>query len=143
MTVGLIVLAQCAALAQWQYEYTQLTYTNGCPLSDSVTTDSAAINCTRTDNLGLTLTFKHEAPTTNACVFTFKGSVDGINYGTIGQHIITLAATGTTPVIYTTNIAVGAVGYIKLDSIVNGATEAMTNIAVYYSTKPRIRGSRN
>lgn len=141
--VALLAIAQCAALAQLQYESTQLTYTNGVDATNTVSTDSAAINCTRADNLALQIQFVHAGAGTDDCVFTFKKSVDGTTYATIGGPTFTIAANGTNAVCLVTNWACEGVGYLKLDSVQNGVAEVMTNIAVYYSTKPRIRGSRN
>jgi len=135
------LLAQPAAHAQ-QYAVSSVTVTNDVAANSTNGTDSAAIGLTKYDEFGLLIKFESEAANTSNTDWVFKYSLDGTtNFATASTMLITLAATGTTPVHFVTNIHCGSIGYIALDSIGNrSATVALTNISVKISCKPKRSG---
>lgn len=105
-------------------------------VSNAVST--ATINCSKMQNLGVMVSFANQvSPNTSNVVFSFSRSLDNVTYDTTSgtQFSITMATTGSTNVSYATNWNVGGIGYLRLDSIRNYATNFMTNIVIQYSVK--------
>lgn len=124
------------AMAQ-QYAVTTVSYVGGLTTNQVVTTDSAAITLTKYEDVGLYFSFVGDGAATDNVVFTFKKSIDGSNYATIGGPAFAIPATGTTAVHWVTNFNAGPVGYLKLDSVANGAAVNLTNLVIKYSLKPK------
>lgn len=115
----------------------------------SITTVVAASTTTNTTSgIGVFAVQKYEDVTiwtntkiadsgTDNTVVSFAKSADGTTYETVPSVVITVANTGTTAVNTITNINVGAAGYLKLVSVVNGdASGNLTNI-VTVAKKPQ------
>lgn len=125
------------ALQAQQYEQQLLSLaTNNIAGSSTEAGDSSAITVTRYSEVGIHVNFALDDTGTSAITLLIKGSLDGTNYATVGQHSIAIAGNGTTAVNYCTNLNVGSFGYIKVDSIQNANTADCTNLTVRYSLKP-------
>lgn len=132
----LFTLAVPPAHAQ-QYTVNSLTL-NSTTITNAVTdgNDSSAVTLTRFKDIGIQISFQGAGADTGNQTLLFKTSVDGTTYQTTGQISLTIPANGTTAVCVATNISLVGVGYIKLDSWQNAATNNVTNCVVKISTKP-------
>jgi len=111
--------------------------TNTIAASTTESGDSSAFTLTRWDTIGLQITFQGSGAGTGTQTLIFKHSVDGTTYSTVSPISIGVAANGTTAVCVTTNLSGLGVGYLKLDSWQNGATNSVTNCVIKIVGKPR------
>jgi hypothetical protein len=74
---------------------------------------------------------------TDNTVISYSKSVDGVTYETTPSVVLTIANTGTTAVNTVTNISMGACGYLKIASIVNGDTGDALTVTNTFSVKPQ------
>ena len=80
--------------------------------------------------------FKSTGANTSTMTFTLQPSLDGITFDTTKVWTWTIAATGTSTAVGTTNISTGGAGYVRLASIQNAnATYLITNILVRLAFK--------
>jgi len=136
LLAGLALALVLPAAAQ-QYTVNSLTLaTNTIAASTTESGDSSAVTITRFSNVGVQITFQGSGAGTGDQTLIFKHSVDGSTYSTLSPISITVAANGTTAVCLTTNISLVGVGYLKLDSWQNAATNSVTNCVIKVSTKP-------
>jgi len=112
-------------------------------------TNNIAANTTKTYTAGTTIGLKRQREVALSFAFNltgaassthqvlFSSSLDGLTWKTNDAgYTLTLTANGASTVVFTTNLTVGAIGYLRLESIANtNATLAVTNLAVLYSIK--------
>tara|TARA_R110000868_G_scaffold57437_3_gene177348 strand:+ start:316 stop:741 length:426 start_codon:yes stop_codon:yes gene_type:complete len=106
--------------------------------SESTNSYGTAINLTRRDTVGLQFSFKCSGTneiTGGTATLVFSRSVDGTTYGTASTLRFSLAATSTNTACLVTNLSVGMMGYLKLVSLENTTTNALTNLSVIYSVR--------
>lgn len=130
-------LAMALPAAAQQYTVTTLTsHTNAVPASTTDTTDSNAVTLTKFANVGVQVQFQgsHADDTANM-TFSFIRSVNGVLYDSV-PLTFAVPVNGTTAVRASTNWVLGGIGYLKLTSIQNAATNQVTNIVIRVSTKP-------
>jgi len=152
-TLGLVIALAFPALAQ-QYTVGTLTLATNSVLTGATEEgNSSAITLTRYEDVALQFTFLAAGTMTNDCdgdvTFNFAWSPDGSNWNnTTNQNrsfVLSCAWTNdTTAVAFVTNVTVGAIGYMRLDNIINGDTNEnsyVTNIVVKYALKPKRYGS--
>jgi hypothetical protein len=91
---------------------------------------SNVFTLTKSDEMALEFTFTHLGTNTANEVFYFCGSDDGLFFDTVpkGWLTFTVPAVGTNVVSYTTNVYVGAIGYLGLGWWANTSTNAITNV---------------
>ena len=77
---------------------------------------------------------------TDNTVISYSKSVDGTTYETTPSTILTIANTGTVAVNTVTNISMGACGYLKIASIVNGDTGDVLTCTNMFAVKPQRYG---
>lgn len=132
----LVALASPAA-AQTYAPVTTTLATNTIAASTTESGDGSAMTLTRFHGVGLQITFQgSHAADTGAMTFLFKQSLDGTTYSTLVPISISGAVNGTTAVCITTNVTLNHVGYLKLDSVQNAATNAVTNLVIKWVGKP-------
>jgi hypothetical protein len=107
----------------------------------STTTNTAAgtgvFGVTKYEDVCIWVNSKIADSGTDNTVVNFSKSADGTTYETTPSVVITVANTGTVNVNTITNINVGAAGYLKLVSVVNGdGSGNLTNI-VTVAKKPQ------
>lgn len=135
--VALVLTALTPPASAQTYTPQTLTLaTNTIAASTTESGDSSAFTTTRFSTVGLQITFQGSAAGTGNQVLVFKHSVDGSTYSTVSPISITVAANGTTAVCVTTNLADLGVGYLKLDSWQNAATNSVTNCVIKIVGKP-------
>jgi len=144
-TLGLVIALAFPALAQ-QYTVGTLTLsTNACLQNATEAGDSSAITLTRYEDVGLQGTFTGTADSTNVATFTFKASPDATTYGNTATQFFSFGVTntGATAHTFVTNITVGPIGYLKLDSVAHAddAGTGITGLSIKYSLKPKRYGS--
>lgn len=100
-------------------------------------TTGNVMSLTRQREVGLLFSFNLQSASSSTHTILFSSSVDGTNWKTNDAgYTLSLAANGTSTVLFTTNLTVGAIGYLRLESISNtNAAIALTNLAVLYSIK--------
>lgn len=143
--IAALTLFAVGAQAQGNYRSTGLlssTATVTAAATTNYATAAYTIDTTKWDELGLTLSFKLGAATANSSnvVVTFSKSTDNVKWTTVGDFVWTVAANSTNEVVAYTNLDMETVGYLRLDSINNQNTNAMTNIVLRYTVKPKGRG---
>jgi len=113
--------------------------TNNIPAT-TTSNYNATIGLTKYGDAALTINFKLTGSGTENVITTVDQSVDGTNWETKAPFLWTNAANGTTLVSVTTNMNVGAVGYLRLKSINNGSAQAVTNLQFLVTVKPKRNG---
>jgi hypothetical protein len=94
------------------------------------------IDVPRYGNVALAFKFNMSGSTTSNIVYTFSKSIDRSNWSTVNPITVTVAANGTTDVVEVSNQAIGAVPYLKLETIQNThASLVMTNKMVKFTPK--------
>ena len=126
------VLALAGAASAQQYNpvpiYTQGT--NAIAGSATVTPATTAVVVTKFDNVAFQFTAHSTADATNAVTANFAKSVDGVTYETTPSVALPVTLNGTNAVSAVTNLSTGAVGYLKLKSIVNSDTNAVSGASI-------------
>jgi len=133
-----VLLAFIGAASAQQYQPVAL-YTQGTnAIAGSATVSPAAVfTLTKFNNVALQLTAKASGSTdTNAVTASFAKSVDGVTYETTPSVTLAVTSSSTNAITGVTNAALGAVGYLKLTSIVNSNTNALTGVSVQAVKKP-------
>jgi hypothetical protein len=74
---------------------------------------------------------------TDNTTISYSKSLDGVTYETTPSVVLTIANTGTTAVNTLTNVTLGAVGYLRLTSIVNGDTGDVLTCTNTFALKPQ------
>jgi len=97
------------------------------------------LDATEQLNVGFMYSAKCVATNGTTTTITFDSSIDGSTWSS-NVYTFTIAQNGTTPVSLCTNIPVGGVNYLRLNSIGNpGSVGALTNITFQYSAKRHFR----
>ncbi len=134
LTIGLLALGLAAPAAD--YHAVSLGTTNSLTASATQTTGTGTVidmkNYTR---LGLQVEFTHGSATAAGnCTLTLVRSADGVTYETTPTLTWVIPNNSTTQVVAFTNLPAAntdAVRYIKIKSLQNGATNAMTGFKVW------------
>jgi hypothetical protein len=138
MFLTLLAVLGLASLASAQ-QYAPATLISSYIVGASQTsncTPALVIPMQRYNEIGLQFKVQLAGTGTDAVTYTFAKSVDGVNYDTTGMTV-SFAHTGATAKYYTTNLTVGACGYLKLVSIQNGDTGDVQTNTVKYVFKPQ------
>lgn len=139
----LLILGGVWALGAHAQQYATTTHT----LTNTVaafTTNAAvsgaqilAFTATKYQDVNVTIKTELTAAGTTVSDFKFVRSVDGANFETTPSIVMSIANAGTTSVIVSSNINLGAAGFLKLKTITNGDDDGVeTNIVVKYTVKP-------
>ena len=140
---ALTMLALCslAAVAQ-QYGYgTLLAGGTNSVLGTETRVYTTAAGLTKYEDCTLWVSFKAVSTATGVVDFKLHKSLDGVLWDTTQTALFRLTSDGTTLVNGLTNIALGAIGYIKLGSSINTQAVDLTNITIRVYTKPKRFGS--
>jgi len=133
--VAVLAFAGSASAQQYSPVTVYSQGTNAIAGSATVTPGSV-ITMTKSNNVAFQIFATSLAGSTNAVTANFAKSVDGVTYETTPSVTLAVTANGTNAVSALTNVATGAVGYLKLTSIVNGNTNALTGVGVTAAKKP-------
>jgi hypothetical protein len=134
VVIGLALVA--GTVRAEQYNTTTKTVTNTVAAVTTQDVNAAAFTIAKNGEVAVTVSCKLTAAGTPANLFTFATGVDGTTY-TGPQTVVSLTQAGTTTASVTSNINVGACGYIRLLSIGNGDNDGVvTNVTVGYTVKP-------
>ena len=97
------------------------------------------LDATEQLNVGFIYSAKCVATNGTTTSIVFDSSIDGTTWQS-NTYTFSVAQNGTTPVAMCTNIPVGGVNYLRLQSIGNpGSVGALTNITFQYSAKRHFR----
>jgi hypothetical protein len=135
---GLAVLVAVALPAQAQQYRTATPYTTLVAASGTSNLTAAAVyGVTKYEDVAIHVKTYLAGSGTDNTVVTYQRSADGTTYETTGFLVITIVNTGTTPVNTITNINVGAAGFIRLSTIVNGDTGDILTVTNTVAFKPQ------
>ncbi len=132
---GLLALGLMSASAA-DYNAVSLATTNSLTASATQTTGTGnVIDLKNYTRLGLQVEFTHASTTAAGnCTITLVRSADGVTYETTPTLTWVIANNSTNQVVAFTNLPAAntdAVRYIKIKSLQNGATNAMTGFKVW------------
>ena len=123
-----------------QYKTDTVAITNTVAAATTTTVSTATYVVTKTDEVAVTGQLKLTAAGTGTATLVFETSPDGTTYNG-PTHTINITCAGTVTASTTSNLNVGALGYIRLKSIGNPDDDGVvTNVAIKYTTKPERRG---
>lgn len=131
------LMAFLAIPAQAQYDIRVTSLNGGTNNLAATSTNSSVgvlIEATRSANVVFQPIFKLDGAGTTAVTFVLDQSADNANWIS-GTHSITVTPAGTSTVSVSTNISVGAVGFLRLNQIRNPNASAITNLTFKYATK--------
>lgn len=133
-----LILTAKPAAAQAAYKTQQLYTTGTTSIAASGTaTPNSVIQIEKHLNVAIQPQFKLSGTGVGNVTFNFVKSIDGTTYETTPSVSIALAASGTNTVCGVTNVSMGAVGRLKLASVVNANTPSTaTNVVVNFVIKP-------
>ena len=136
-TLFLAVLAFAAVSASAQ-NWTRIIDPTGTSNNvAAASTNSYLLTLDATDQLNVGFCYSAKCVATNSTTttITFDSSIDASLWQS-NAYTFTIAQSGTTPVTLVTNVSVGGVNYLRLNSIGNpGSVGALTNITFQYSAK--------
>ena len=131
--VAALVLAAGIVVAQ-QYS-TQVKA--GTVAASGTSNNVDVVTLTKYEDLTIYIKTQLAGSGTDNTVVSYSKSVDGVTYETTPSVVLTIANTGTTAVNTVTNINVGAAGYLRLTSIVNGDTGDVLTYTNTFALKPQ------
>ena len=131
--VAAFVLAAGIVVAQ-QYS-TQVKA--GTVAASGTSNNVDVVTLTKYEDLTIYIKTQLAGSGTDNTVVSYSKSVDGVTYETTPSVVLTIANTGTTAVNTVTNINVGAAGYLRLTSIVNGDTGDVLTYTNTFALKPQ------
>lgn len=117
----------------------------GTSVVNQYTNGSYEITATLFDSVALLVQAKGLSTTNAVIKFYFDQYLDGgytysqSNWVGTNQFMFQLIVAGTNTIQSTTNLNIGAVGYLRLNKIENVSSNAVTNITIKYATKPVVR----
>lgn len=124
--------------AQSQYTVTDLAVTNNLAAA-ATNALGYLIPATKFTDVGLLIRMNAMSSSTDTSTIVLQKSLEGTtNFSPFASFTFTL--NGTTPILYTTNFTLGAVGYLKVSSISNTGSVALTNMFIKYSVKTKTNG---
>lgn len=130
--------ALLACLTAGAQSYYPVTMYSGAVFAESATTNlNATIDCRKTENVALMLSFKLMGTATDDVTVIIDKGVDGTTWptATTERSTLVVAATSGTTATIVTNLAAKGYGYMRLVSVQNAAAEKMTNVVIKYSLK--------
>lgn len=140
--LALIAFAAIALTQSVQAQSYNISYIGGATANSPASTDnttwyttnSTPIAITKASNVALQVESKLQGAGTSAVIFRFGASADGVTY-TSNYLLVTNTAAGTTLVSSVRDVAVGGIGFLRLESINNANATAVTNLFVRYAFK--------
>lgn len=136
----LAAVALCASAAQAQQYAVATAYSSGTNTiaTNGTVTNNFVIAATKVTDIGLAISARAVGAATGNITATFARSLDGTNWVSTPNITLAVAANGTNPVTAVTNITVGAVGFLRLNTVAYAdPTSVLTNVSVTFSRKPR------
>lgn len=133
-----LIFALCVSVSAQTYTATDILGGTNNVGATATNTYGTVINLTRRDLAGLQFSFKCAGTnevTGGVATMVFTRSVDGVTYDAVNTLRFSLSANSTNTACLVTNIAVNAIGYLKLNTVENTTTNAITNLSVIYSVK--------
>jgi hypothetical protein len=131
----LAVFLTVSASAQ-QYGTTSVSVTNLIAAVSTNTVDTGAFTATKYGEVVVRVSAKLTAAGTTVTLFTIQKGVDGTTYDG-PTEVLSLTQAGTTTASVSSNVNMGAYGYVRIKSIGNGDDDGVcSNIVVSYTVKP-------
>lgn len=137
LILGLLALVALPAQAQYRRYIGPQPIVSGTQIYLAATTNTVntTIDARESEYVALFIQFRLLGAGTSNIVFTLQRSLDRTTFETAQNYKFTVAASGTNSVDILTNINVGSVGFLRLNTIENTATNIMTNVVVNYTLK--------
>ena len=133
--IAALVLFVGVAQAQ-QYSTTSVSVTNLIAAETTNTVNTAPFTATKYGEAVVGVSAKLTAAGTTVTLFTFQFSDDGTTYDG-PTFTLPLTQAGTITATTSTNVGMGAYGYLRVQSIGNGDNDGVcSNIVVRYTVKP-------
>jgi hypothetical protein len=131
----LAVFLTGSASAQ-QYGTTSVSVTNLIAAVTTNTVNTGAFTATKYGEVVVQVSAKLTAAGTSVTLFTIQKGVDGTTYDG-PTEVLSLTQAGTTTASVSSNVNMGAYGYVRIKSIGNGDDDGVcSNIVVSYTVKP-------
>ena len=131
IAVALIALAGSVQALDIQ---TVVSGTTNSVYSSRTNSYSTVIPVVKASNAGFGFSGVLLSAGTGNTTVVMDSSADNVTWK-VGSHTIVFAMNGTTSVTAVTNMTLGALGYLRLSSIINANTNTLTNIVFKVSTK--------
>jgi hypothetical protein len=136
-TVAAVALVLVVSVGLVQAQQYSIAKTGIKVAASGTSNDVATVVCTKHEDVAIHLKWTLAGSGTDNTVVSYSKSLDGVLYETTPSVVFTVANTGTTAVNVTTNVTMGAVGYLKLASIVNGDTGDVLTLTNTFALKPQ------
>jgi hypothetical protein len=136
LAIILAVTALAVGVQAQQYSATEVYTSSTNSIGTNATvTNNVTITATKSSDVGLAITARGASGATNTVTASFSRSLDGTNWATFITLPVTMS--GTNLVTAVTNVSVGAVGFLRLNTVANADVAATaTNVSVRVSRKP-------
>ena len=136
--IALVCLTFSASAQNWTTIISSTGMSNNIAVA-STNSYLLTLDATEQLNVGFLYSAKCMATNGTTTTITFDSSIDGSLWQS-NAYTFSIAQNGTTPVTLCTNIPIGGVNYLRLNSIGNPASVgAVTNITFEYSAKRHFR----
>ena len=117
------------------YNTTTSSLTNLIAAATTNTVNTAAFVATTVGQVVITPSFNLTTNGTGTAAFVFGTSIDGTTFDG-PTYTVNVAEAGTTTVSVSSNINIGAFGFMRLNSIANPSAAVLTNAVIKYTVKP-------
>ena len=135
--LALAVAALAPAHAQQYAVSTAYSSSTNSIGTNATVTNNVTISATKVADIGLGVTARGASGATGNITATFARSLDGTNWVSSPTITVAVPLSGTNVVTAVTNITLGAVGYLRLNTVANGDPASVaTNVAVKVAKKP-------
>lgn len=106
-------------------------------VTQSTNSNAARLQTGQAADVGLQITYALAAATTGTtnCSFIFARSLDGSTWESSPYWTIAVPSAGVTTSSLVTNLSLGGVGWIRLQSVQNPCTNAITNLVINAAAK--------
>jgi hypothetical protein len=139
IALAVLMIAAIPANAQ-QYDYQSITYTNAIAASSTEAANSAGITLTKWGDLAIEVVGTNAQLDAGALVtVNLESSLDGSTWSSAVFQPVPFVQTAAFRLC--TNINVGAIGYVRVTSVVNAATNALSGFSMRYGLKPKRYGN--
>jgi hypothetical protein len=136
VAVGLVLVAGIVVAQQYNTDAKGYAIT-ASSTSNLTAATQHAITLTKYEDVAIHVKTSLAGSGTDSTVMNYYKSVDGVTYETTPSVILTIVNTGTTTVNTTTNVTMGAAGYLKLGSIVNADGGDVLTVTNTFAVKPQ------
>jgi hypothetical protein len=134
-----MMLALCAGIASaQQYAGTQLGTNMVFAPNTTNTINGGAFTATKANDIGIKFAVTAAGTATDAPTATLMKSLDGSTYDAAPIATLQVSQVANTTAVQNTNLTLGAIGYVRLGTIINPSTNIITVIVTGYVKPTRL-----